>query len=264
MLSIQDAHSQPAAKDLHDASQQVESLMMKQLLESSGAFKGSGEAGSQIRTSLFVEVMADAVAKSGGMGLAAQLESSLSPKGEQAPATPLSQPSAPTTSTAPIASTAALANDPNAKVQPLNLAGLRVTSDYGERIHPITGKEQFHTGIDLGAAEGSEILAAADGVVKSASARGGYGNAVEIDHGKGVTTLYGHAQKLLVKEGDHVTKGQPIAIVGHTGVATGPHLHFEVRMQNRPTNPTRALKAYSQRDEGYSGEGSNPLPRDVK
>jgi murein DD-endopeptidase MepM/ murein hydrolase activator NlpD len=115
------------------------------------------------------------------------------------------------------------------------------------RIDPINGSLREHDGIDIAAKAGSPILAAGDGVVVAAGARGGYGQAVEIKHGSGVTTLYGHASKLLVHPGEHVTQGQPIATVGETGRATGPHLHFEVREGGHALNPTRALSVYRQR-----------------
>jgi len=121
------------------------------------------------------------------------------------------------------------------------------------RTHPIDGVQKFHTGIDLRGSEGTPILAAESGVVRSAGHRGGYGNAVEIDHGNGVTTLYGHASELGVKPGDHVEKGQPIGEVGMTGHATGPHLHFEVRVEGKPVDPKAALKAYGIRADNPIG-----------
>jgi murein DD-endopeptidase MepM/ murein hydrolase activator NlpD len=106
-----------------------------------------------------------------------------------------------------------------------------VSSEYGPR----WGTE--HEGIDIAAGSGSAIRAAGDGVVKKASWYGGYGNAVIIDHGNGVQTLYGHASKLNVKEGDRVRAGQLIANVGSTGDSTGPHLHFEVEVDGKKVDP---------------------------
>jgi murein DD-endopeptidase MepM/ murein hydrolase activator NlpD len=106
-----------------------------------------------------------------------------------------------------------------------------VSSEYGPR----WGTE--HEGIDIAAGSGSAIRAAGAGVVKKASWYGGYGNAVIIDHGNGVQTLYGHASKLNVKEGDRVQAGQLIAKVGSTGDSTGPHLHFEVEVDGKKVNP---------------------------
>jgi murein DD-endopeptidase MepM/ murein hydrolase activator NlpD len=133
----------------------------------------------------------------------------------------------------------------------------RVSSNYGARIHPIDGTRHFHTGVDVRAAQGTPILAAAGGVVKRAGERGGYGNAVEVDHGNGVTTLYAHAQALSVQPGDTISEGQALGLVGKTGKATGPHLHFEVRVEGKPIDPRRALNAYGIRAEVTIEEGHN-------
>ncbi|NUQ70989.1 MAG: peptidoglycan DD-metalloendopeptidase family protein [Chthonomonadales bacterium] len=112
-----------------------------------------------------------------------------------------------------------------------------VTSNYGMRYHPILHRRRMHTGVDFGAPYGSSIRAAADGVVIMSSYMRGYGNTVIIDHGGGVTTLYAHCSALLVRDGRSVRQGQTIARVGSTGLATGPHLHFEVRHNGTPVNP---------------------------
>jgi murein DD-endopeptidase MepM/ murein hydrolase activator NlpD len=112
-----------------------------------------------------------------------------------------------------------------------------ISSAYGNRVHPVYKTIRKHTGIDIGAARGVNIVAAKGGTVISAGWQGGYGNAVIIDHGGGVTTLYGHCSKLLVKSGDKVKEGAAIAKVGSTGVSTGNHLHFEVRVKGAPVNP---------------------------
>jgi murein DD-endopeptidase MepM/ murein hydrolase activator NlpD len=112
-----------------------------------------------------------------------------------------------------------------------------ITSGYGMRMHPIIHRPRMHTGIDMGARYGSPISAAADGVVISASYHKGYGNTVILDHGGGTSTLYGHCSRLFVSNGQKVRRGQKIAAVGSTGLSTGPHLHFEVRKNGKPTNP---------------------------
>lgn len=116
-----------------------------------------------------------------------------------------------------------------------------VTSGFGWRTHPILGYERFHSGVDFGAEYGSVITAADNGAVIFAGWYGGYGNAVIIDHGNGLSTLYGHASELYVSEGQAVKRGQAIAAVGSTGLSTGPHLHFEVRQNGEPVDPLAYL-----------------------
>lgn len=118
----------------------------------------------------------------------------------------------------------------------------RISSPYGYRNHPIYKTKKFHSGVDMAAPGGTNILAAADGVVKMAGWNGGYGNCVVIDHGGGVSTLYGHSKKLLVSKGQKVTRGQVIALVGTTGASTGNHLHFEVLLNGKTTDPMPYLK----------------------
>jgi len=119
--------------------------------------------------------------------------------------------------------------------------GAPITSPFGYRIHPIYGTSRLHTGIDYGADEGTPIRAAADGVVVSAGWYGGYGNATIIDHGGGIATLYGHQSAMSVSAGQKVTQGQTIGRVGCTGDCTGPHVHFEVRVNGDPVDPTPYL-----------------------
>lgn len=112
-----------------------------------------------------------------------------------------------------------------------------VTSEQGWRVHPISGVLKYHSGMDLGAPSGTAILAAAPGKVTLASWNGGYGNCVIIDHGGGISTLYGHASALYVSKGQTVSAGKKIAAVGSTGWSTGPHLHFEVIINGEVTDP---------------------------
>ncbi len=116
-----------------------------------------------------------------------------------------------------------------------------ITSSFGWRTHPVLGYQRFHAGIDVGADYGTTIYAADQGTVIFAGWYGGYGNAVIIDHGGGITTLYGHTSELYVVEGQTVQRGQPIAAVGSTGLSTGPHLHFEVRENGEPVDPIAYL-----------------------
>ena len=117
-------------------------------------------------------------------------------------------------------------------------AGKYITSYYGYRTHPITGQWALHTGIDIGAAGGTNILSAEDGMVVTVIyGSTGYGYYVIVYHGDGYYTLYAHCSKILVKEGDQVKRGQVIALVGTTGSSTGNHLHFEVRLNGSTVNP---------------------------
>lgn len=115
------------------------------------------------------------------------------------------------------------------------------SSSYGWRIDPFNGNKAFHEGLDFTANTGTNIRAAADGIVSSAERTPDYGNIVKIDHGSGLETRYAHASKLLVKAGERVVKGQIVAQVGSTGRSTGPHLHYEIRLNGNPLDPRQYL-----------------------
>ena len=117
----------------------------------------------------------------------------------------------------------------------------RITSEYGNRIHPVLKTKKFHAGMDIGVPSGNKIVAAASGKVIKAAYSGSYGNMVMVDHGGGIVTLYAHNTKLLVKTGDQVSAGQQIAVSGATGRVTGHHLHFEVRVNGNYVNPRNYL-----------------------
>lgn len=116
-----------------------------------------------------------------------------------------------------------------------------ITSGFGMRYHPILGYTRMHTGVDMHADYGTPIKAAASGRIIFAGVRGGYGNCIIIDHGGGMTTLYGHQSSLNVSYDDHVSAGDVIGYVGASGLATGPHLHFEVRINGKPVDPAPYL-----------------------
>ena len=129
-------------------------------------------------------------------------------------------------------------------IWPVAVQGTRITSYYGNRDHPIEGIVKLHQGIDIGSAGfGAPVVATADGVVTYAGELGSYGNCVMVYHGDGITTLYGHGQKILTKTGTEVKQGDVIMEVGSTGNSTGPHLHFEVRINGVTTNPLNFVKA---------------------
>jgi murein DD-endopeptidase MepM/ murein hydrolase activator NlpD len=127
-----------------------------------------------------------------------------------------------------------------------------VGSGYGMRIDPFTGQQSMHAGQDFPAPVGTAIFAAAGGVVVNAEPNPDFGNMVEIDHGKGLSTMYAHTSRMLVKNGDIVRKGQKIAEVGTTGRSTGPHLHFEVHVNGVPQNPAKYLASL------HHGSAGNP------
>jgi murein DD-endopeptidase MepM/ murein hydrolase activator NlpD len=123
----------------------------------------------------------------------------------------------------------------------LTPAGGYISSVYGVRVHPITGANGFHTGIDFAAANQSDILASKSGTVIFAGEQSGYGNIVILDHGGGIQTFYAHCSSILVSKGTTVSRGSTIAKVGSTGNSTGPHLHFEVRVNGKHTDPMNYL-----------------------
>jgi murein DD-endopeptidase MepM/ murein hydrolase activator NlpD len=233
----------PATAD--QAARELEATLVRQLLSASGAFHAGDTPGAKIHADMFIEVLADAVAARDGLGLAKTLTRSL-PGGAEASRAP-GAPPPPGPTTGPLLA-------PRPAPTFAMPAGVRQTGGFGPRIDPIDGTRKVHTGVDLAAPEGTPVVAVEGGVVKSAGPRGGYGNAVEIDHGGGVSTVYAHASSLAVHAGERVEEGQTIAAVGQTGRATGPHLHFELRVGGRPCDPARALNAYGKRVESPLGK----------
>jgi len=117
-----------------------------------------------------------------------------------------------------------------------------VTGSFGERIDPFNGEGAFHRGIDISASYGQPVIAPADGVVSFADFMGGYGRAVVLDHGHGISTRYGHLASYAVVAGQYVRRGDTIGYVGLSGRSTGPHLHYEVRINDTPVNPHKFLR----------------------
>ncbi|MEO6334161.1 MAG: M23 family metallopeptidase [Pyrinomonadaceae bacterium] len=118
----------------------------------------------------------------------------------------------------------------------------KINNEFGFRRNPFGGRTyEFHGGMDIDGERGDQVIAPANGVVTEAGWKGGYGNMVEIDHGNGLKTRYGHLSKIDVQIGDSITRGQVMAFVGSTGRSTGPHLHYELRLNDRPINPRRFL-----------------------
>jgi murein DD-endopeptidase MepM/ murein hydrolase activator NlpD len=119
----------------------------------------------------------------------------------------------------------------------------RISSSYGERKDPMTGKRAYHSGLDLVGPLGSGVQATAPGTVTFAGRRGRYGNMIEIDHGQAISTRYGHLREIFVEVGQQIESGQKIAIMGSSGRSTGPHLHYEIHSQYRTLDPMKFLQA---------------------
>ena len=127
-----------------------------------------------------------------------------------------------------------------------------ITGSFGERIDPFNGEGAFHSGVDIASSYGQAVMAPADGVVLFADFMGGYGRAIIVDHGRGVTTRYGHLANFAVVPGQHVHRGDVIGYVGLSGRSTGPHLHYEVRINDIPVNPHKYLRLTMAHAGGFS------------
>lgn len=125
----------------------------------------------------------------------------------------------------------------------------RLTSSFGERLDPFNGEGAFHAGLDIAAAYGTPVRAPADGVIAKAGPASGYGREVIIDHGGGITTIYGHLSAFALVSGQIVKQGQVIGYIGSAGRSTGPHLHYEVRVNNMPVNPHKYLRQTMEQQE---------------
>jgi len=225
-----------------EGSQQLESILLKQLLQESKVLQGGTTAGSGLYAEMFCEALANAVAQGGGLGIAKLVEGSFSGLDAESGADGVKDPN--------LQGGYLL---PGKESTDIPSVTPEISSPYGERIDPIHGAKRFHSGIDVAAEEGASILALSSGVVRQSGTRGAYGNAVEVDTGRGISMLYGHASRLSVKEGDVVEKGQVIGAVGQTGRATGPHLHFEIRKDGITTNPQTTLNGLGERADVMIG-----------
>lgn len=235
---------------LRRAAEEFESLFINQMLKSmrdtvqkSDLFHG-GNA-EEIYTSMLDTELSKSMAKAGGIGLADMLLRQLSDGGGPAPAVMPAAPAMPAAAPA-AAPDAARAASFAVQAEPAgDEAGFsfplrelkRISSGFGERHDPFTGKKRFHHGMDIAAKEGTPVYPAAPGKVVFSGPKGGYGNLVEVLHEDGLVTRYGHNQANLVREGDSVSPSEPIATVGSTGRSTGPHLHFEVLRDGRAVDP---------------------------
>jgi murein DD-endopeptidase MepM/ murein hydrolase activator NlpD len=128
----------------------------------------------------------------------------------------------------------------------------QVTGSFGERIDPFNGEGAFHSGVDIGSSYGQQVIAPADGVVVFCDFLGGYGKALMLDHGHGISTRFGHLSGYAVTAGQHVHRGDTIGYVGLSGRSTGPHLHYEVRINDTPVNPYKYLRMTVAHSGGFS------------
>jgi murein DD-endopeptidase MepM/ murein hydrolase activator NlpD len=130
------------------------------------------------------------------------------------------------------------------------LVGTRISSSYGKRVHPVLKSHRHHAGIDLAAPEDAPIRSIKSGTVVFADQHGGYGNLIVVAHTDGLTSHYGHCKKIIVKPGQKVKAGQLIGSVGSTGMVTGPHLHFEVRLHGKSLDPHKLFPAIGSKGQG--------------
>lgn len=246
---------------LREAASEFESLFINQMLKSmretitkSELFHG-GNA-EEIYTSMLDAELSKNMARSGGIGLADMLLRQLdngagegpisqepSPPSQIRDVAPTVRQSMAAPLAAPVAAPAVKPVVQTPEVQagekysfPLRELK-RISSEFGERIDPITGKTRFHHGMDIAARAGTPVYPASKGTVIFSGVKGGYGNMVEVLHDDGLVTRYGHNAKNFVREGDVVSPSDPIASVGSTGRSTGPHLHFEVLKDGRALDP---------------------------
>lgn len=127
-----------------------------------------------------------------------------------------------------------------------------ITGSFGERIDPFNGEGAFHSGVDIASSYGQAVIAPADGIVEFADFMGGYGRAIILSHGHGITTRYGHLSNFAIVTGQHVRRGDTIGYVGLSGRSTGPHLHYEVRINDTPVNPYKYLRLTMANAGGFS------------
>lgn len=277
-LSKRGANAKPTSAV--EAAKNFESLMVTELLKTMRATIPENEDGFAMNTvwGMFDEAISKTAA--GGLGLAPMLARDLgatedeiksltlmgpSPSGSEArlrltgpEAAPTDIPGAPTKTMAaaekPLQRYEALMPPNAGRMRSgvgafgLPQAGLMpvdgvVSSDFGWRTHPISGKRRFHEGMDIAAPTGTEVRAVQSGTVRFAGTKGGYGNVVELEHGDGTVTRYAHASRLHVRRGDKIEVGESIADVGQTGHATGPHLHFQVEREGEAVDPVDYLSA---------------------
>lgn len=217
-----------------DAARQLESFFMRRMLAEmrksvgEGMFNG-GYAGKMFQDMLD-EAMADQMAASGTLGVAGLVRAELEDSPGKAPALVSSG------SAALVGRYRTAGNS----LQDVPVSA-RMSSDFGARVHPVTGARSFHEGVDLAAPKGTEVTVSGPGVVVRAEKAGSYGNIVVVDHGGRLETRYAHLDEMTVQVGQQLAAGETLGTVGATGRVTGAHLHFEVRRDGKAIDPTKEL-----------------------
>jgi murein DD-endopeptidase MepM/ murein hydrolase activator NlpD len=240
-LSLDQIHQSPAPDTksaLKSATEEFEGMFIGYLLKVMRSTLDSDEGGEltlgkDLYMDLFDNEIALSIARNRSLGIGEMMYRQLQEAGhEKAPAkTERSEPTPP-------------ANDSVIEREVVSLTlpvQGRLTSEFGARLNPLTGRPQFHKGIDIAAPAGTPFRAAASGTVVFAGVLNGYGNTVVVEHAGGERTIYGHASVILVKDGDAVQSEQPLGFVGSTGQSTGPHLHFETLMGGQQLDPKALL-----------------------
>jgi murein DD-endopeptidase MepM/ murein hydrolase activator NlpD len=231
-------------KELRAAAAEFESLFINQMMKSMRETIGKSELfhggnAEDIYTSMLDTELSKSMAKSGGIGLADMLLRQLSDGTGEPPVQ--SQHVSPETfsiEAAPVKAVPAPIEPTAGSAFSFPLKEMkRISSAFGERTDPFTGKSRFHHGLDIAAESGTPVYPASPGKVIFSGKKGGYGNMVEVLHDDGLVTRYGHNSENIVKEGDIVSPSQAIAYVGSTGRSTGPHLHFEVLKGGKALDP---------------------------
>lgn len=231
---------------LRQQSAQFESLILNMMLatmrktvETSDLFGGSDSPGRQIYTAMLDNEYARIMAETGQFGLGSMLMEQFGGEGEGLKPAPASRDILPGSLAGLGGGLSSVGKTVGGFLSPLRG---EISSHFGMRVHPVSNQLQMHEGVDLVVPVGTPVQATAAGRVLFAGERGGYGNLVVIEHENGIQSLYGHLDSMDVAVGDRVERGQIVARSGNTGLSTGPHLHFEIRLGGRPVNPVEFLR----------------------
>lgn len=236
--SSPDKGDQAARKD---ACRKMEAYFLEQLMQSMqktvDAWREKDDSATDIQLSMIWRGLSDKLAQAGGIGIARLMEEHLSrPEGTPA----LVGPDVPTPRNEGLLPPNSGANQ-GLGFSPVSPVAGRITSNFGWRVHPITGEQSFHRGVDLAVPKGTPVHTIGDGVVTWAGNRGHSGQTVIVRHNDGSESIYGHLEKIQVAEGSTISSGQVLGLSGNTGRSTGPHLHFEILSGGHAVDPARLI-----------------------